>query len=258
MKIAVLVKDVPDTYGDRKLNLETGLVERGVGERILDEISERALEVALSYADGNRGADILLISMAPAEATASIRKGLAMGAASAIQIVDAALVGADAGTTAEALAAVIRREAPDLVIAGNSSTDGGGGVVPAMVAEFLGWPHVTALGEVRITDDRIEGIRRADASEARIAAALPAVASITEALPDARFANFKGILAAKKKPFDTVTLADLGVRVLDPEAARTVMVSIAERPPRAAGMKADASADAAAELAEFLADHRLI
>ena len=109
MKIVVLVKEVPDTYGDRKLSLETGLADRAASETVLDEIGERALEVALSYADKNPDAEVVVLSMAPAGSAATVRKGLAMGAGSAVHVADEGLVGADLGLTAEVLAAAIRR-----------------------------------------------------------------------------------------------------------------------------------------------------
>ncbi|HWV48506.1 MAG TPA: electron transfer flavoprotein subunit beta, partial [Microbacterium sp.] len=137
MKIFVLVKEVPDTYGDRKLNLETGLADRAAGDVVLDEITERALEVALGYADKNEGTDVVALSMAPESSTASVRRALAIGAGSAVHIADEQLVGADLGLTAEVLAAAIRRGEPDLVITGNLSTDGSAGVIPAMLAEHL-------------------------------------------------------------------------------------------------------------------------
>lgn len=258
MKIVVLIKEVPDTYGDRKLNLETGLADRAASERVLDEITERALEVALSYADANDGVEVRLLSMGPAEATASIRKGLAMGAASALHVVDDDLVGADLGLTAEVLAAALKRESADLVLAGNLSTDGGGGVVPAMVAELLGVPNVTGLSEVAITADAVSGTRGSDSGSLQVTAPLPVVVSITEALPDARFSSFKGIMAAKKKPFETVSLDDLGVSVLDPAAARTIMTTVAEEPPRQAGLKVVDEGDAAEQLAEFLVSNKLV
>jgi hypothetical protein len=154
MKIVVLVKEVPDTYGDRKLDLETGLAERSASERVLDEIGERALEVALSYADAHPGTEVAVVSMASEEAAATIRKGLAMGAASALQVVDPALAGADLGVTAAVLAAAVRRAGFDLVITGNLSTDGTGGVLPAMIAEHLQVPQATALSSVTIGEGR--------------------------------------------------------------------------------------------------------
>ena len=257
MKILVLVKEVPDTYGDRKLNLETGLAEREIGDRVLDEIGERALEVALSYADAHPGTDVTVVSMASAAASATVRKGLAMGAASALQIVDDRLAGADLGVTARVLAAAVTRAGFDLVITGNLSTDGSGGVLPAMLAEHLGVPHATALSAVTIADDRVSGTRSSDAGVAQISAPLPAVISITEALPDARFPNFKGIMAAKKKPFETVSLDDLGVDVDPALAPQSIMTTVSEKPPRGAGVKIVDEGDAGDKLAAFLIENRL-
>jgi electron transfer flavoprotein beta subunit len=258
MKIIVLVKEVPDTYGDRKLDLETGLADRGASETVLDEIGERALEVALSYADANAGTEVVVMSMAPESAAATIRKGLAMGAGSAVQIVGEELRGADLGLTAEVLAAAVRRAGFDLVITGNLSTDGVGGVLPAMLAELLGVPQLTALSAVEITASSVSGTRASDGGSMRVSAELPAVISITEALPDARFPNFKGIMAAKKKPFETVSPADLGVVADDPAVARSIMTAIAEKPPRQSGVKIVDEGDAAQKLADFLVENRLV
>ncbi|MEV4737423.1 MULTISPECIES: electron transfer flavoprotein subunit beta/FixA family protein [unclassified Microbacterium] len=258
MKIFVLVKEVPDTYGDRVLNLETGLAERGAGDVVLDEITERALEVALSHADKNEGTEVVALSMAPEGSTASVRRALAIGAGSAVHIADEQLAGADLGLTAEVLAAAIRRGEPDLVITGNLSTDGSGGVIPAMLAEHLGWAQATALTSVEITPEGVTGTRAADAGAQSVSAPLPAVISITEALPDARFPNFKGIMAAKKKPLEVLSLADLGVSA-DPAAApRTIMTAVSEKPPRAAGVKIVDEGDAAEKLVEYLAQNRLV
>ncbi|AZS38352.1 Electron transfer flavoprotein subunit beta [Microbacterium lemovicicum] len=257
MKIVVLVKEVPDTWGDRTLDLETGLADRGASEAVLDEIGERSLEVALSYADAHAGTEVVAISMAPASATTTVRKALAMGAASAVHIVDDALHGADYVLTAEALAAAIRRTGFDLVVAGNLSTDGAGGVVPAMVAELLAVPQLTALTAVEIDESSVSGTRASDAGTMAVSAPLPAVVSITEALPDARFPNFKGIMAAKKKPFETLSLDDLSVDAADPLAARSIVVSLAKKPPREAGVKIVDEGDGGQKLADFLVSQRL-
>ncbi len=258
MRIVVLVKEVPDTYADRKLNLETGLADRGASEAVLDEISERSLEVALSHADGNEGTEITVLTVAPEGATSTVRKGLAMGAGSAIHVVDDGLVGADITLTAEVLAAAIARAGFDLVIAGNVSTDGSGGMVPAALAELLDVPHATGLAEVTIGSDTVSGSRPVDGGVQTVEAQLPAVISITEALPDARFPNFKGIMAAKKKPLEVLSLSDLGVNPENPEAARTIMLTIAEKPPRAAGVKIVDEGDAGQKLADFLVENRLV
>ncbi|GAA3199157.1 electron transfer flavoprotein subunit beta/FixA family protein [Microbacterium terregens] len=258
MKIVVLVKEVPDTYGDRKLSLETGLADRAASETVLDEIGERALEVALSYADKNADAEIVVLSMAPAGSAATVRKGLAMGAGSAVHVADEGLVGADLGLTAEVLAAAVRRTGFDLVIAGNVSTDGSGGVMASMVAELLDVPAATALNSVVIGDGTVSGERASDAATMRVSAALPAVISITERLPDARFPNFKGIMAAKKKPFETLSLADLAIEPEDAGASRSIVLGLSEKPPRQAGTKIVDEGDAGQKLAEFLVQNRLV
>jgi electron transfer flavoprotein beta subunit len=257
MRIVVLVKEVPDTWGDRKLDLETGLADRGASEAVLDEIGERALEVALAYADAHPGTEVVALMMAPESAATTVRKALAMGATSAVHVVGESLRGADLSLTAEVLAAAVRRSEPDLVICGNLSTDGAGGVIPAMVAEHLGMPQLTALTAVEIAEQSVSGTRATDAGTMTVSAPLPAVLSITEALPDARFPNFKGIMAAKKKPYETVSPADLGVDPEDFSVPRTILVAVAERPPREAGVKIVDEGDAGEQLAAFLVQNRL-
>ena len=257
MKIVVLIKEVPDTYGERKLNLETGLADRGASDAVVDEIGERALELALTHADANPDTEVVVLSLAPETATATVRKGLAMGAGSGVHITDELLRGADLGLTAEALAAAIRRAGSDLVITGNVSTDGSGGMIPAMLAELLEVPHATGLSAVAISADHVSGSRVVDTGVQNVSAKLPAVISITEALPGARFPNFKGIMASKKKPLEVLSLTDLGVSADDPEAARSIMLSVAEKPARAAGIKITDEGDAGQKLAEFLIENRL-
>ena len=258
MKIVVLLKEVPDTYTDRALSLETGLAVRDGSDNVVDEIGERSLEVALSYADANEGAEVTVLTMAPAGATASVRKGLAMGAASAVHIADEALAGADLGLTAEVLAAELRASGFDLVIAGNQSTDGSAGMLPIMLSELLEVPVVASLSAVTIGADKVSGTRASDDSTMQVSASLPAVVSITEALPDARFPNFKGIMAAKKKPLVVKTLADYGINAEDMTASRGIMIQIDERPARAAGVKITDEGGAAQQLAAFLAENRLV
>ena len=258
MKIVVLMKEVPDTWGDRNLNLETGLLDRAASEPVLDEITERALEVALTYRDGHPDTEVVLLAAGP-EGTlpATLRKGLAMGADRAVHVTDPALLGADTTLTAEVLAAALKRTGFDLVIAGNISTDGGGGVLPSMLAELLQTAGITSLSSVEISETAVSGQRRLEAETYDVQATLPAVISITEALPDARFPNFKGIMAAKKKPFDTLSLADLGLAP-DEEANRSIVISVAQRPARTAGIRIEDEGDAGQQIADFLARNQLI
>lgn len=258
MKLVVLVKVVPDTFGDRKLNLETGLADRGASDAVLDEITERAMEAALTYADANEGTEVVALTLAPAASESTVRKSLAMGAGSAIHIADEALLGADIVLTAEALAAAIKRAGFDLVIAGNSSTDGSGGMMSAAIAEYLGVSHVSGLSSLEISDTQVVGTRQVDGGEQQVSVQLPAVVSVTEALPDPRFPNFKGIMAAKKKPLEALSLSELGVNAEDPEAARTIMLSVAEKPQREAGIKIVDEGNAGELLADFLVENRLV
>jgi electron transfer flavoprotein beta subunit len=254
MKIIALVKQVPDTGGERKLTA-AGLLDRDASERIIDEINERSLEIALRHKDSDKSTEVVLMSMGPTEATSTLRKGLSMGADSAIHIVDDNLAGSDAARTAQVLAAALQRTGFDLVVAGNESTDGRGGVVPAMLAERLGVAQLTQLNSVELSEGSVSGVRSTDSGTLTAHVDLPAVISVTEIAAEPRFPNFKGIMTAKKKPLTTLTLADLGLEDL---AAHSVVVSVTERPIRTAGRKVVDDGNAANELAEFLAAERLI
>ena len=258
MKIAVLVKEVPDTYGERTLNLETGLAERGASEAVLDEISERALECALTLAATSADSQVVALTVGPESAATNIRKALALGADAAIHVSDGGMLGADLGLTAEVIAATLRGEGFDLVLAGNQSTDGTAGMIPAMVAELLGLPVLTNLAEVSVDDGHVAGKRATEESSVAVRAPLPAVVSVTEQMPAARFPNFKGIMAAKKKPVSSRSLSELGIDPEDMSVARTIMLNIAERPVRAAGTKVVDDGSAGQQLAAFLTDNRLI
>jgi len=258
MRIIVLMKVVPDTYGDRRLCSETGLTDRSTDEQILDEIGERALEVALSHADAAPGTEVTVISVSPEPSATVLRKALAMGADAVVQVSDERLRGADLPATAEAIAAAVERVGFDLIVAGNASTDGAGGVVPAMVSELLGIPLLSNLISVQITDGLVSGTRSAGDESMRTTAELPAILSVTEAMPDARFPNFKAIMAAKKKPFDTVTSGDLGIDPQDLTVGRSILLGVAQRPPREAGITLIDDGTAADQLADFLVKNRLV
>ena len=257
MRIVVLVKEVPDTYGDRKITLETGLVDRDAGERVLDEIGERAVEAALSVQAAVPESTVTVVTMAPAGAADSLRRALAMGADDAVHVCDDVLVGADVTLTAEVLAEAIRRHDADLVITGNASTDGGGGVMGALLAEHLGFAQITNLSSLAVTATTVTGTRATDAGTAHVEAALPAVVGITEGMPDARYPSLKGIMAAKKKPVATVTAADLHADVLGMNAARAIVIAARERPPRSAGVTITDEGDAGVQLARFIIDRKL-
>lgn len=254
MKIVVLVKQVPDTWGDRRLDTSSGLLDRGSSDAIIDEIGERAIEVALQQKDADKSTEVVVVTMGPASATDVLRKGLAMGADSAVHVLDGSLAGSDLGWTAAALAAAVGA-GWDLVITGNESTDGRGGVIAAMLAERLGVPHLTSLDTVTVGADRVSGERATEYGTVDAHAALPAVISVTERSAEPRFPGFKGIMSAKKKPLTVVNVAALGVSLPEP---RSVVLSAAERPARTAGRLVTDDGTAATQLVEFLAAERLI
>ena len=259
MKIVVLAKQVPDTWSDRKLDLESGLLDRGASEPVPDEINERALETALRFKDANADTEIVILSMGPEGSTKTLRKLLSMGADSAVLVTDPALAGSDMVQTARVLAAAVEKTGGDLLLAGNEATDGRGGMVPAMVAEVLGWSVLPALEEVRIAADGVTGTAQVDGASLSLSSSLPAVVSVTEKAAEARFPNFKGIMRAKKKPLDTWALTELGIQA-GPDSApvRSVMVSASERPAKEAGPKVADDGTAAVQLADFLVSNRLV
>lgn len=259
MKIVVLAKQVPDTWSERKIDLVTGVLDRAASEPVPDEINERALENALVFKDENKDTEIVVVTMGPEDATKTLRKLLSMGADSAVLVSDPAMAGSDMVQTARALAAAVGKIGGDLLICGNEATDGRGGMIPAMVAEALGWPVLPGLDQVQIAGDGVSGTTQVDGGTLSLSSGLPAVVSVTEKTAEARFPNFKGIMAAKKKPLETWSLADLAIEA-GPEAAsvRSVMVSATARPPKEAGPRIADDGTAAAQLADFLATNRLI
>lgn len=256
MKIVVLAKEVPDTYSDRELDLETGQLNRAASEPAPDEINERTVAAAVAHRENGGDVEIVVLMMAPETCVPTARKLLAIGADSAVVVSDPRLAGADYRRTAGVLATAISRIAPDLVLAGDMSTDGGGGVVPAMVAELLGLPVLPSLDSVTIGDDGVRGSTRADGETLELSAPLPAVALVGEKAAAVRFPNFREIMRAKKKSVEIWTLDDLGEP--DAGAARSVMVSAAQRPAKVAGPKVVDDGTAAEQLADFLATRHLL
>ena len=260
MKIVVLVKHVPDATGERTFGGD-GTVDREAGDGLLSELDEYALEQALQIADSGDDVEVVALTLGPDDAAAAIKRALQMGATAGIHVSDEAVHGTDALGTSTILAAAVTKAAPDLVLCGMASTDASMGVVPAMVAERLGWPGVT-LGASLELDGRLVRIRRDDdTASLTVEAELPAVVSVTDQSGEARYPSMRGILAAKKKPVETWSLADLGV---DPagvglSAAWTKVLDTTPRPPKEAGrVVADQDGAGAAALVQFLAAGKYI
>lgn len=224
MKIVVLVKHVPDPEEPADLTGDGWTLVREDG--VLSEIDSRALAVA----DELRGGDdtVTALTMGPDLAESSLRRALAAGADDAVQVTDERLAGADSLITATVLAAAVQHLGADLVLAGNSATDGMGGVVPAMTAEILGRPHLTHVEDVSISDGVLTGRRVAGPVARTVSAPLPLVASVVEQAAEPVIPNFKGLKSARTKPVEQLSLADLGDVALPERAWR---VTLAEPAP---------------------------
>ena len=256
MKVVVLVKQVPDTYEKRQIALDTGLLAREASENVVDEIDERVCAVAADLKKDGTATEVVSVTMGPADADKAIRKVLALAADSAVHVVDDALAGSDMVQTARVLAAAVKDA--DLVLTGAESTDGGGAMVPAMMAEMLGRPHIVGADSIEVADGTVTAVTNTETEKLTLSAATPAIVSLTEKAGEPKLPNFKAIREAKKKEIAVTSLADLGLSA-GPEAAyvRNVLVSAAERPPKEAGVKVSGET-AATELVDFLAARHLI
>ncbi|MFI7678415.1 electron transfer flavoprotein subunit beta/FixA family protein [Actinophytocola sp. NPDC049390] len=256
--IVVLVKQVPDTYSERKLSDSDYTLDRESADAVLDEINERAIEEALVIKEAH-GGEVTVLSVGPDRATEAIRKGLSMGADKAVHVVDDSLHGSDLLQTAKVLAAAVGKvEDVDLVIAGNEASDGQGGAVPAVLAELLGYPQLTHARKVEIDGSSVKVTRETDEGLTHLEASLPAVISVGEKINEPRYPSFKGIMAAKKKPVETLSVADLGVDEVGLAAAWSTVTEAAPKPPREAGQRVEDEGDGGVKVAEYLAAQKLI
>jgi electron transfer flavoprotein beta subunit len=259
MNIVVLVKQVPDTYSERRLRGD-GALDRDASDAVLDEINERAVEEALQLKEAHGGA-VTVVSMGPDRATEAIRKALSMGVDAAVHLTDEGLAGSDAVGTARALAGAIGTVGEvDLVLAGNEASDGRSAAVPAMVAEVLGLPALTHARQVTVEGGSVTVRRETDDGVVTLSAELPAVVSVNEKINEPRYPSFKGIMAAKKKPVTTLSLADAGLDAsqVGVAAALTSVVSATPKPPKSAGEKVVDDGDGGTKLAAFLVAQKLI
>jgi len=264
MKIAVLVKEVPDTWGDRRIDPSTKRVDRS-GDVVIDEINEKAVEAALLVKEANSGSDVTVVTMGPASALDAIRKSLAMGADRGIHIIDDGFTGSDVVQTSAALAAALGGRDFDLVITGNESTDGRSAAVPAMLAERLGVAQLTFLRTLTVSAGvgsagTVTGERVTAEGHVELRAALPALVSVTEQIAEARYPNFKGIMSAKKKPVEVLALADLSLPAGDTGADNSwsVVADVTARPSRSGGTIIKDDGTAGTQVADFLAASKLI
>jgi electron transfer flavoprotein beta subunit len=258
LNIVVCVKQVPDTAVERTLT-SAGTLDRASLDGLINELDEYAIEEGLKIAEAH-GGEVTILSMGPGKASESIRKALSMGADKAVHVSDEALAGSDALATSLVLAAAVRSAGFDLVICGSESTDARTGVVPAMLAERLGVPQLTLASKVEISGTDVTVRRVSDEGYEVVTGSLPAVVSVVEKINEPRYPSFKGIMAAKKKPVQVLSLADLSV---DASAAglgnaATGVADFAVRPARAAGEIVTDEGDGGVQAAAFLAGRKFI
>jgi electron transfer flavoprotein beta subunit len=263
MNIVVCVKYVPDATADRHFEPDNTVDRVGV-DGLLSELDEYAVEQALQLKEKHGGEDVTVTALCvgPEKAVDAVRKALQMGADKGVHVLDDAIAGSDYAATSLVLAKAIEKVGrPDLVVCGMASTDASGSVIPAMLAERLTLPQVTLASVIEMQGDQVRIKRDNEGSTEVIGATLPIVLSVTDQSGEARYPSFKGIMAAKKKPLETLSLADIDVAAdqVGLSVAWTQVEDTTERPPRTAGeIVTDEDGSGATALADFLASKKFI
>jgi electron transfer flavoprotein beta subunit len=258
VNVVVCVKQIPDPAVPGELDPNTHWLKRE-GKLILDDSDAYGVEMALQLATAAGGGDVTLVSMAPNGETSGLRTALAMGAAKAILVSDESLKGSDALSTAKVLAAAIKRAEPDLVIAATEASDGYTGTVPEQIAAILGLPSVTFAKKIEIDGQTVKVERQTEAGYDEVTAPLPAVVSVTAGVVEPRYPSFKGIMAAKSKPVDQLTVADLGLDgQVGAAGARQEIISVLPAEERQAGEKVEDDGEGFKKIVEFLEKQKVI
>jgi electron transfer flavoprotein beta subunit len=259
MNVAVCVKQIPDPANPGKLDPESKTLVRE-GKLIMDDSDSYGVEMGLQLVDATGGGEVTLVSMAPNDEVSGLRNALAMGAHKAILVSDPALKGTDALGTAKVLAAALKRAEFDLILCATESTDGYTGTMPVQLAEQLGLPAVTFAKHVEIDGQTVKVQRQTEAGYDEVECPLPAVVTVTAGVVEPRYPSFKGIMAAKNKPVETLKAADLG---LDESqvgfgGARQEILSVAEAEARKAGEIVEDEGDAHERIVAFLENLKVI
>jgi electron transfer flavoprotein beta subunit len=252
MKIAVCVKQVPE--GSRRIDPETKRLDRS-GEGALNPFDANAVEEALRLKDAGGEGEIVLVSLGPAKAQDALRKALAMGADRAVLVSDDGAAGADLVATSAALAKALEREGADLILFGQQANDSDGAVLWAAVADRLRVPVVSQAAEITHADGKLTVKRQTEFGYDVIEAPAPAVIAVSDAINEPRYPSLKGIMGAKSKPQETVSLADLGVAGME---SRTEVYALNDPPARGDSKKIEDDGNAAQAIVDFLAEKRLV
>ncbi len=259
MNIVVCVKYVPDAQSERTFTEDNTTDREGV-DGLLSELDEYAVEEALKIVEAGEG-EVTVVTIGPDSAADAVKKALQMGADKGVHVLDDAIAGSDAPATSLVLAEAIKKiGTPDIVLTGMASTDGTMAVVPAMLAERLGLPQVTYASELTVDGGTAKIRRDGDTASETIESSLPALISVTDQINEPRYPSFKGIMAAKKKPVETWSLADLGVDAGQVGQANswTEVLETTKRPPREQGEIVKDEGDGGTKLAEFLAAQKFV
>ena len=258
MNVIVCVKQIPDPAQPGELDPSDNTLKRE-GKLILDESDSYGVEMALQLVDTAGGGEVSIISMAPNGEVSGMRTALAMGAAKGVLVSDPELAGSDSLTTAKVLAAAAQKLGDaDLIIAGTESSDGYTGTVPEQMAEVMGLPSITFAKSVTIEGGTVKVNRQTEAGYDEVECPTPAVVSVTAGVVEPRYPSFKGIMAAKSKPVDTVTAADLGVTAVGWAGAGQQIVDVAQAPAREAGEVVEDDGEAHLKIIEFLEGLKVI
>jgi electron transfer flavoprotein beta subunit len=258
MKIAVCVKQVPDAAA-RRIDPGTKRLDRS-GEGALNAFDAHAVEEALRVKEGTGDGEVVLLSVGPEKALDAMRKALAMGADRAVLVTDEGAAGSDLVATSRILAAALERESADLVLFGQQASDSDGAVLWAAVAERLRRPLVSQVAELTVDGGKVKGKRQTEFGYDVIEAPLPAVVAVSDAINEPRYPSLKGIMGAKKKPQDRLSLADLGVagEEAGESGSRTEVVALNDPPPRGETQKIEDDGNAPARIVEYLLEKRLL
>ena len=259
MKIAVCVKQVPDAAAARRLEPGSKRLDRS-GESALNAFDANAIEEALKLKEAAGDGEVVLVSLGPEKALDALRKGLAMGADRAVLVADDAAAGADLVATSHALAKALEREGADLVLFGQQASDSDGAVLFAAVAERLRRPLISQVAELHVDGGKARGKRQTEFGYDTIEAPLPAVVAVSDAINEPRYPSLKGIMGAKRKPQDRVSLADLGVEAgsAGEAGSKTEVLALADPPPRGDARKLEDDGNAAQAILDFLAEKKLL
>jgi electron transfer flavoprotein beta subunit len=259
MNIVVLVKQVPDSGAPRELDSGDYTVARASASNVINEMDEYAIEEALKIKEAH-GGEVTVLTMGPESAADSIRKALSMGPDKAVHVIDDALHGSCAVATSKVLAEALKTLDADLIVCGAESTDGRVQVMPHMLAERLGIAALTGARKVTVDGSQLTVERQTDEGYETVAAATPAVISVWDTINEPRYPSFKGIMAAKKKPVQKLSLADLGVdaTAVGAAGATSQVLEFSKRPPRSAGQKVTDEGDGGTQLVAYLASEKFV